>query len=142
MDHKLFLHAEPSGSVAWKAAQPSGRYGLPDPLTDRSSRHADDVKTSSHPLEFSERNYFKNQEANDFAMLQQTQGIHAPFRLMAERKIASKIQRMPGLQSSHLMSDILTGRLDDINFEDILGDPMDADIVGQPHILMERQLRM
>ena len=31
-----------------------------------------------------------------------------------------QMQRLPGLPSSNLMSDILTGRLDSIGFEDIL----------------------
>lgn len=31
-----------------------------------------------------------------------------------------QIQRLPGLPSSNLMSDVLTGRLDSIGFEDIL----------------------
>jgi len=137
---QLLLHPEAVGTVAWQPSKSSGLYGLSDPLTEGSRSRANEVKAASHPLEFSEKNYLKNQEQNDFTMLAATQGIHAPFRLQVERKIAGKIQRMPGLQSSHLMSDILTGRLDDIDFEDMLGDPMDAEVVGQPHILMERQL--
>ena len=31
-----------------------------------------------------------------------------------------QMQRLPGLPSSNLMSDVLTGRLDSIGFEDIL----------------------
>jgi len=143
MDHKqLSLRPEPAGISSWSVNKSTGLYGLPDPLIDGPNRRTDEVRVSNHPLEFSERNYVKNQEGNDFAMLQRIQGIHAPLRLKVERDVASKIQRMPGLQSSNLMSDILAGRLDDIDFEDILGDPMNAELVGQPHILMERRLGM
>jgi len=72
-------------------------------------------------------------------MLAKSQGVHAPLRLKIERDIANKVQRLPGLPSSHVMSDLLTGRLDDIDFDDILNDPMNAEIGGQPHVAMERR---
>jgi proteasome maturation protein len=98
-----------------------------------------DLNVSGHPLEYCEKHYHENREKNDFLMLRNIQGLHAPLRLKTEREIASRMQRLPGLPSSNLMSDILTGRLDTIDFEDFLCDPMDAEIVGQPHILMERR---
>jgi len=108
-------------------------------MIDGLARHTNDVKLNSHPIEFSEKMFHENLERNDLLMLRNHQGLHAPLRLKLERQVASKMQRLPGLASSHLMSDILTGRLDTIEFDDILNDPMDAEVAGQPHILMERR---
>jgi len=132
------LRAVPTGSVAWKITA-TGPYGLRDPIIDGLSRHANDLKFNRHPIEFSEKMFHENQERNDMLMLRNHQGLHAPLRLKLERRIASKVQRLPCLASSHLMSDILTGRLDTIEFDDILNDPMDAEVAGQPHVLMERR---
>jgi len=117
----------------------SGAYGLPDPMIDGIGKHTTELRANSHPLEYAEKHFHENQEKNDFSLLRSAQGLHAPLRLKLERDLASKIERLPGLASSHLMSDILTGRLDTIEFDDILNDPMNAEIVGQPHVLMERR---
>jgi len=134
------LRATPPGSVSWTATLPSCEFGIRDPLNGGIQKVAGDVQLMRHPLEFSEKYYHENEQANDLLMLRNSQGLHAPLRLNVERKVANHIQRLPGLQSSHLMSDILSGRLDTIEFDDILNDPMNAEIVGQPHVLMERRL--
>jgi proteasome maturation protein len=109
-------------------------------LNNGIQKIAGDVQLMRHPLEFSEKYYHENAQANDMLLLRNSQGLHAPLRLNVEYKVANQIQRLPGLQSSNLMSDILSGRLDTIDFEDILNDPMNAELVGQPHVLMERRL--
>jgi len=115
-------------------------FGLEDPMTSGMRQKGSAVQINNHPLEFSEKHYYENREKNDFLMLRNSQGLHAPLRLKVEREIAAKMERLPGLPSSHLMSDILTGKIDDIEFDDMLNDPMNAEIVGQPHMLMERRL--
>lgn len=44
-----------------------------------------------------------------------------PIRLQMERAILSQPKRIPVLKSSNFGMDILSGKMDDIGFEDILG---------------------
>jgi len=134
------LRATPPGSVCWTATQPSSEFGIRDPVNSGIQKVSGDVQLLRHPLEFSEKYYHENVQTNDMLLLRNSQGLHAPLRLNVEFKLANNIQRLPGLQSSNLMSDILSGRLDTIEFDDILNDPMNAEMVGQPHVLMERRV--
>lgn len=47
-------------------------------------------------------------------MLRNIQGLHAPMRLAMELKAADKIGRLPFLQSSMMMRDVLLGRDEEI----------------------------
>jgi len=119
--------------------QRNGPFGVPEVLVDGFQQKKNDISTC-HPLEYTEKQYDANLEKMDFTMLRNAQGLHAPLRLKIERQVAGQVQRLPGLHSSNLMSDILTGRLDVIDFTDVLNDPMDAEMIGHPHMLMERRL--
>ncbi|XP_056009650.1 proteasome maturation protein-like isoform X2 [Ostrea edulis] len=92
-----------------------------------------------HPLEYSEMHWHENKVKMDLAMLRNTQGIHMPLRLQMEKNVAQKINRLPGMHSSHLMSDILSGRDEMIDFEDLLNNPADCEAIGDIHLLMERK---
>ncbi|KAI5120238.1 hypothetical protein M0805_000052 [Coniferiporia weirii] len=68
-------------------------------------------------------------------------GVHAPVRLMMERKIVSTNMHMPALSRSNLHLDILMGRDEMLDFGDVFAETEVAppmDIHGQ----MERKLRM
>ncbi|KAH8120685.1 proteasome maturation factor UMP1-domain-containing protein [Phellopilus nigrolimitatus] len=68
-------------------------------------------------------------------------GLHAPVRLMMERKIVSTNMHMPALPRSNIHLDILMGRDESLDIADIFGETEVAppmDIHGQ----MERKLRM
>ncbi|XP_013391632.1 proteasome maturation protein [Lingula anatina] len=116
-----------------------GVYGVPDVLYQGFQNVRNDL-TASHPLEHSEKEWRANQEKMDFAMLRQVQGIHAPLRLQMERNFANKIGRLPCLQSSHVMLDSLTGKDEEIDYEDILNSPADSEVSGQPHMMVEKQM--
>lgn len=75
-------------------------------------------------------------------MLRKTEGIHAPLRLQMEFDVARRNLRLPGLHSSGLMMDILTGRDEMIDFDDILGDPQDSETIVDYHGLMEKRLHL
>ncbi|KAI1287499.1 Proteasome maturation protein [Halotydeus destructor] len=96
--------------------------------------------TSVHPLDVLQQNYRDRVDATNFAILKQTQGVHAPLKLMMERQAASKIGRLPFLPSSNIMRDVLEGRDDDIDFEDFLNDPTQPEYMGAAHLVVERQL--
>ena len=44
-----------------------------------------------------------NQEALEFQILRDTQGLHVPFKLQMERKIASRVRLMIWIQSTNLL---------------------------------------
>lgn len=47
-------------------------------------------------------------------MLRKVQGLHAPIRIAMELKASERVGRLPFLQSSNLMKDILLGRDEEI----------------------------
>jgi proteasome maturation protein len=130
-------HPRSSGTVLVNSED--GPCGIPDPMLFRHSQALDAI-TVGHPLEYSEKHWDERQMAMDMAMLRQTQGCYAPLHLKMELEIASRVKRLPCLPSSNLMTDSLTGRLDTIDFDSILNDPMDSEIVGHPHMMIEKQL--
>lgn len=73
-----------------------------------------------HPLEALERTHRQRIDSNNYLMLKSIQGIHAPLRLMTERRAAQQIGRLPFLTSSNLMLEVLDGRDETIGFEDVL----------------------
>ncbi|EDO45722.1 predicted protein [Nematostella vectensis] len=116
-----------------------GLYGVPDKMKNGFSG-ARQRLTAAHPLEYSEINFTKNQERLDMKMLRNTQGLHAPLKLQMERAVTSKIRRLPCLPSSMVALDTVLGTDDVIGFEDYLGDPLDQEVMGDAHSLMERKL--
>mmetsp|Transcript_3494 Transcript_3494/g.9829 ORF Transcript_3494/g.9829 Transcript_3494/m.9829 type:complete len:100 (+) Transcript_3494:1254-1553(+) len=54
----------------------------------------------------------------------------------------SSVQRLPGLPSSNLVAEALSGKLDDFGFEDVLGHKPEESEVTMPgvHSLMEKRL--
>lgn len=113
-------------------------FGVPDLLTSGPSSVKNDL-VSSHPLEKSEKNYAQQRLAQEMLSLRKTQGLHAPLKLKMEQKIVQQINRGPSLRSSNALLDALTGKDEEIGFEDFLNAPEDQEVVGQPHALQERQ---
>ncbi|XP_067661467.1 proteasome maturation protein-like [Haliotis asinina] len=120
---------------------PAGPYGIPDVMV-HGFQSGKAATVSRHPLEHTESNWVENQRQMDMAMLRNMQGLHAPLRLQMERNVTSRFQRLPCLNSSNLLEDTLTGRDDLIDFGDVLNNPNEAEVVGQPHVLMEKRLKL
>ena len=55
------------------------------------------------------------------AMLRNVYGTAAPLKLRIEEEILGSVQRLPGLPSSSLGAEALSGKLDDFDFSDALG---------------------
>uniref|UniRef100_A0A669QT80 Proteasome maturation protein n=1 Tax=Phasianus colchicus TaxID=9054 RepID=A0A669QT80_PHACC len=94
----------------------------------------------SHPLELSEKNFQLNQDKTNFAMLRNIQGLHAPLKLQMELRAVKQAQRLPFLHSSNMALDTLRGNDECIGFEDILNDPSQSEVMGEPHMMMEYKL--
>lgn len=73
-----------------------------------------------HPLEKLGKSHYDREQYRNLTMLRTVQGIHAPLRLLAEQKAASKVGHLPFLSSrSNLMLDVLNGRDELITPNDI-----------------------
>ncbi|XP_024259020.1 proteasome maturation protein isoform X1 [Oncorhynchus tshawytscha] len=118
-----------------------GAYGVQDTLRSGFSSVKNEL-LPSHALELSEKNFQLNQDKMNFSNLRNIQGLHAPLKLQMEYRAARQIQRLPFLQSSHLALDTLKGNDESISFEDILNDPAQSEMMGEPHIMVEYKLGM
>nr|XP_058897800.1 LOW QUALITY PROTEIN: proteasome maturation protein [Kogia breviceps] len=94
----------------------------------------------SHPLELSEKNFQLSQDKMNFSTLRNIQGLFAPLKLQMEFKAVQQVQRLPFLPSSNLSLDILRGNDETIGFEDILNDPSQSELMGEPHLMVEYKL--
>ncbi|NXU59197.1 POMP protein, partial [Turnix velox] len=93
-----------------------------------------------HPLELSEKHFQLNQDKANFDTLRNIQGIHAPLKLQMEFRAVKQVQRLPFLHSSNMALDTLRGNDECISFEDILNDPSQSEVMGEPHVMMEYKL--
>lgn len=97
----------------------------------------------NHPLEKLEKNRFEIEEYKNLNVLRSIQGKQAPLRLLAERNAASKIGRLPFMQSSNLMMDVLTGQDELIMPSNIFNNPLEFNEVQMPaHMNMEKSLNI
>ncbi|XP_052792202.1 proteasome maturation protein-like [Mya arenaria] len=120
---------------------PEGKYGVPDMMM-HGFQNASGGNAPVHPLEFSEKNWHENRKLMDFQMLRNMQGLHAPLRLQMELNVASKMRRLPGLASSRVLENSLTGRDMLLDFEDVFNDADEMPQITQPHIQMEKKLHI
>ncbi|XP_055918207.1 proteasome maturation protein [Eupeodes corollae] len=93
-----------------------------------------------HQLKDSELNYDKHRLDLSMRMLRNNEGLHAPLKLGMELHAARQIGRLPFLQSSNLMEDVLLGRDELIEFSDFLGIPENSEVMRQPHAVVEKAL--
>ncbi|XP_066999655.1 proteasome maturation protein [Anabrus simplex] len=115
-----------------------GHYGIPDPMVFGLGANTREKLAPVHPLEESEKLYAENRHQMSMQMLRNAQGIHAPLRIGMELNAARRVGHLPILTSSGLMADVITGRDDEIGFEDILNTPEFREQMGHPHIMCER----
>lgn len=102
----------------------------------------EDVSTS-HPVEAIQKQHAQQHGSGQDAALRNTYGGAFPARMALDRQILTRVQRLPGLPSSHLGLESLTGDLDDFSFGSYLGTMAEAE-AGKPdmHSIMEQKLKM
>ncbi|XP_028425391.1 proteasome maturation protein [Perca flavescens] len=133
------LRSQLKDSVPVAGLCPQGAYGVQDSLRSGFTSVKNEL-LPSHPLELSEKNFQPNQDKMNFSTLRNIQGLHAPLKLQMEYRAARQIQRLPFLQSSNLALDTLRGNDESIGFEDILNDPTQSEMMGEPHMMVEYKL--
>ena len=113
----------------------------PDTLRDGLVTLKDGAR-AAHPVEVIQ-NSQKAGEAARMEMLQNVYGSALPARMQIERQLLERVGRLPGIPSSKLGLQSLTGTLDDFSFEAYLNLP-DASEAAPPdmHAAMEKKLGM
>ena len=115
-------------------------FGLQDKISTGLHRQVDEMQ-AIHPIEMSERHFAKNQEKAWNNQLRKMQGLHAPLKLMFEKKAVAKVGHFACMSArSNFQLDILEGNDDIITFNDILGLPEHYEGITQPHDAIENQL--
>ncbi|EHB12439.1 Proteasome maturation protein [Heterocephalus glaber] len=94
----------------------------------------------SHSLELSQKNFQLNHDKMNFSTPRNIQGLFAPLKLQMEFKAVQQVYHLPFPSSSNLSLDILTGNDETIGFEDILNDPSQSELMGEPHLMVEYKL--
>ncbi|KAF8891556.1 proteasome maturation factor UMP1 [Mucidula mucida] len=111
----------PSGAAKTASVQETaGSLGLHDTLQYGPRTIATEVKTESGLKERLE-SWDETQDNLKLTMQRNVYGMHAPMRLLMERKIVSANPHMPALPQSNLHLDILMGRDETIEPGDIFG---------------------
>uniref|UniRef100_A0A8C0KFT5 Proteasome maturation protein n=1 Tax=Canis lupus dingo TaxID=286419 RepID=A0A8C0KFT5_CANLU len=78
----------------------------------------------------------------NFSTQRNIQGLFAPLKLQMEFKAVQQVQHLQFLPSSNLSLDILRGNDETIGFEDILNDPSQSELMGEPHLMVEYKLSL
>ncbi|CAD7667237.1 unnamed protein product [Nyctereutes procyonoides] len=82
----------------------------------------------SHPLELSEKNFQLNQDKMDFSTLRNIQVLFVPLKLQMEFK------------ASKPFTGYWRGNNETTGFEDILNDPSQSELMGEPHLMVAYKL--
>ncbi|MEW5311235.1 MAG: hypothetical protein WDW38_002967 [Sanguina aurantia] len=99
--------------------------------------------TIRHPVEVIQAQHSSRSQAQKLGMLRDLYGIALPAKLQIETQILERFVRMPGMTSSKLGLEALTGTLDDFTFESYLGMPeMSESAPVEIHAQMEASLKM
>ncbi|CAG8443721.1 5681_t:CDS:2 [Funneliformis caledonium] len=93
-----------------------------------------------HSLENRLKHWDETRTNLNLTMQRRLYGMHAPIRVLMERNIVSRVQRIPVLPSSNLSLDILTGKDETIDFEDFLNEPESSTEMMNVHAIMEHKL--
>ncbi|XP_054741640.1 proteasome maturation protein [Anastrepha obliqua] len=66
------------------------------------------------------------------------EGQGVPLKMAMELHAANQVGRLPFLNSSNMMRDVLLGRDEMIDFSDILGNPEHFEFHNEPHATVEK----
>lgn len=99
--------------------------------------------TSSHPVEAIQTGSAAKQVITRDEMLQNVYGSALPAQLAIERQILGRVGRAPGMHSSRLGLEAMTGELDEFGFDSYLGLPAySEESPVDMHSQMEAKLKM
>ncbi|KAH6936567.1 hypothetical protein HPB50_019177 [Hyalomma asiaticum] len=131
----------PTNIVKKPASMEHGDYGVHEVMLHGFPSVRNSL-AASHPLEESEKYFEENARKMQLATARSIQGLHAPMKIMLERKAALQIGRLPFLPSSNTMLEALDGRDETVTFEDIYNEFSESEVLRPPHLVMEKHLNM
>lgn len=115
-------------------------FGLKDKISNGLRRDVDTMQ-AVHPIEVSERHFSQNQEKAWCDQMKKVQGLHAPLKMMYERRAVAKVGHFACISTrSNFQMDILTGNDDEISFNDFLGQPEHYEGFAHPHDVIDKSL--
>jgi proteasome maturation protein len=91
----------------------------------------------SHPVEHIQQSHRQQAATTKLQMMRDLYGVAVPAKLQLDQQILGKFQRLPGLPSSQLGLESLTGALDEFGFESWIGLPTDSEV---PHVDLHSQM--
>ncbi|KDQ54930.1 hypothetical protein JAAARDRAFT_134675, partial [Jaapia argillacea MUCL 33604] len=115
-------------------------FGLHDTLQYGPRSLATEIKAPSVVKNRLE-NWEETQDNVKLTMKRNVDGMHAPLRLLMERKIVAANPQIPALSQSNLALDILMGRDEELDVGDFFGG-MERGPTLDVHNAMEKKLRM
>ncbi|KAG7090736.1 hypothetical protein E1B28_009826 [Marasmius oreades] len=130
------LGAPKSASIA----ETSNSLGLHDSLQFGPRVIATEIK-SEGGLRNRLENWEETQDNLKLTMMRNAYGLHAPMRILMERKIVTMNPHMPTFPQSNVHLDILMGRDETIEPSDVFGGPVRAPPLDI-HADMERKRRL
>nr|CAG4642937.1 EOG090X0J8E [Evadne anonyx] len=102
----------------------------------------ENILSSEHPLQSALQKHAAKKQELEVSMLNKLQGMHAPLRLHMEKMAVKDIGHLPCLHRHNALLDALTGNDETMEFEDFLNTSRDAEVMGVPHMMIEKQLGM
>lgn len=96
-----------------------------------------------HIVEAIQKNHPRQQEQIRQDTMRSVYGSALPAKMALERQILGRVQRLPGIESSRLGLESLTGKLDEFDFDTYLNRPTESEAIPTDmHSLMEAQLNL
>ncbi|KIY66811.1 proteasome maturation factor UMP1 [Cylindrobasidium torrendii FP15055 ss-10] len=139
MDPSYRIVPSSSGKTA-SVQDTAGSLGLHDTLRYGPRTIAAEVKTQSG-IRGRLENWEETQDNLKLTMQRDIYGMHAPMRLLMERKIVAASPHMPVLPQTNIHLDILMGRDETIDTADIFAGPS-PEIPLDIHADMEKKRNM
>ncbi|KAF8640595.1 hypothetical protein AX17_000257 [Amanita inopinata Kibby_2008] len=130
--------AKPSKSASFRDTVNS--FGVHDSLQYGPSSIASQVK-SENPIKDRLENWEATQDNLRLNLKRNVYGMHAPMRLLMERKLVATNLHMPVLPQSNIHLDILMGRDEAIEPADVFGG-METALPLDIHKDMEKKLQL
>ncbi|KAL0581411.1 hypothetical protein V5O48_000675 [Marasmius crinis-equi] len=121
-------------------AQTSNSLGLHDTLQYGPRTIATEIKSEGGIRDRLE-NWEETQDNLRLTMMRNVHGLHAPMRILMERKMVTMNPHMPALPQSNIHLDILMGRDETIEAGDVFGEPIRAPPLDI-HADMEKKRRI
>jgi len=125
------------------AVDPSGAASVPVSRESRLSvsefsSHAKSLPP--HPVQAIQDHRVEREFEQQQVALGKIFGSHMPLRLNMEQHILAQRQRLPGLPNHYVGLETLLGLDEELDVEDVLGDPAASEKRVDLHAEMERQL--